>query len=51
MPLASQLLKEVSSKLGIQIIMISHIPELIESADKIIYVENKNEMSKICDNY
>lgn len=47
MELAGQMLKEVSSKLGLQIIMISHIPELIEFADKIFQVKIKKGVSEI----
>ena len=47
MPLAGQMLREVSSQLGLQIIMVSHIPELIECADKIIHVTIKNEISTV----
>ena len=35
MALAGQMLRETSSQLGLQIIMVTHIPELIECADKI----------------
>lgn len=45
MPLAGQMLKEVSKQLGLQIIMISHIPELIECADKIIEIKIQNGIS------
>ncbi len=37
---ASNMLKEISSKLGIQIIMVSHLPGMIASADKIIEVKS-----------
>ncbi len=47
MPLAGQMLKEVSTELGLQIIMISHISELIEIADKVIHVEIHNGVSKV----
>ena len=35
MMLAGQMLRETSAQLGLQIIMVTHIPELIECADKI----------------
>lgn len=47
MPLAGQMLRETSKKLGLQIIMISHIPELIECADRIIMTSMKNKKSSI----
>ncbi len=47
MELAGQMLKETSKKLGIQIIMISHIPELIECGDKIIEIGIKKGSSFI----
>lgn len=43
MELAGQMLRETSEKLGIQIIMISHIPELMPFADKIIDVSIHKE--------
>lgn len=39
---ASELLKELSKKLGVQIIMVSDQVSVTESADKIINVTNKN---------
>ncbi|NIU00181.1 MAG: hypothetical protein GWN01_04340, partial [Nitrosopumilaceae archaeon] len=35
----SHMIKEISKKLGIQIIMISHSPELIEGADRVFEVK------------
>jgi len=43
----SAMLKELSEKLKIQIIMVSHLPEIIWSADKIFRVENIKGESKI----
>lgn len=43
----SQMVKEISDKLGIQIIMVSHLPNIISSADKIINITNKKGISKI----
>lgn len=37
-PKASLMLSEISKRLGLQIIMISHSPDLIESADKVFEV-------------
>jgi len=45
MPLAGMMLKEVSKQLGLQIIMISHIPELINCADNVIEVGIKDGKS------
>lgn len=38
-PKASQMLKTLSSRLGLQIIMISHLPNVIDSADRIFVVD------------
>lgn len=43
---ASEMIKMISEKLGVQIIMVSHIPELIASADKVIQVENTKGEAK-----
>ena len=42
----SAMMKEISEKLDIQIIMISHLPEIIGSADKIYKVENIKGVSQ-----
>ena len=44
---AGEMLKQISEKLNLQIIMISHVPDLIESADKVFNVELKKGVSKI----
>lgn len=44
----SNLLKEVSSKLNLQIIAISDQKEFLQSADKVITVENNKGEAKIC---
>lgn len=44
---ASEILKELSDKLGIQLVIVSHIPEMIESADRVIQVEQKDGISKV----
>lgn len=47
-PLCSQMLQEVSLQLQLQIIMVSHFPELIEEAANIIWVfQDKKEVSSI----
>jgi ABC-type cobalamin/Fe3+-siderophores transport system ATPase subunit len=47
---ASQMLKEVSEKLGLQIIMVSDQKNILEYADKVIPVINKNGTSIIENN-
>jgi|ADurb_H2B_03_Slu_FD_contig_123_20505_length_1841_multi_2_in_1_out_0_5 DNA repair ATPase RecN len=37
---ASSMIKEISKKLGIQIIMVSHLPGMIQEADRVIGIEN-----------
>lgn len=45
MPLAGQMLKEISKELGLQVIMVTHISELIECADRVIEVGIRNGAS------
>ncbi len=45
----AEMIKEISSKLGIQIIMISHNSELIESADKVFKVTMRNGKSVVAE--
>lgn len=47
---ASQMLKEVSQKLGLQIIMVSDQKNILEYADKVISVVNKNGTSMVENN-
>ncbi len=47
LPKASEMLKEVSDKLGLQIIMVTHADELIECADKVFSVTKKEGISQI----
>ena len=47
LPKVSLLLKELSQKLQMQIIMITHSKELISSADKVFITSMKNGVSKI----
>jgi len=44
---ASTLLSEISKKLGIQIIMVTHNQEFIKSADKVFLVKKENGISKV----
>ena len=44
---ASEMLKEISDKLGLQIILVSHLPQIISAADNVIMVENIKGESKI----
>ena len=43
----AEMIREISQKLGLQIIMVSHDPELIDGADKIINVSLKKGISRI----
>lgn len=43
----SAMLKEISEKLGLQVIMISHLPQIIGSADLILKVENIKGISQV----
>jgi len=43
--LASNLLKEISKKTGLQIILVTHNEQLIESADKVFQVSKKKNIS------
>lgn len=44
---AGQILKSLSQKLGLQIIMVTHIPELVNVADKIFEVKKIDGISKV----
>jgi DNA repair exonuclease SbcCD ATPase subunit len=46
-PKCSEMLKMMADKLGIQIVMISHLPEIIAAADKIFVVEQKAGISTV----
>lgn len=46
-PRAAAMLKEISRKLGIQVIMVSHNPDLIEAADKAFEVTMRNGVSSV----
>jgi DNA repair ATPase RecN len=47
MPLAGEMLQETSRQLGLQIIMVSHIPDLIDCADKIFETSIKNGVTTV----
>lgn len=47
LPKASDMLKEVSNRLGLQIVMVTHADEFIESADKVFSVSKKKGVSHI----
>lgn len=44
---AGEMLKEVSRKLNLQIIMVSHIPDLVEGADKVFHVRQEKGKSDV----
>lgn len=46
-PRAAEILKELSAKLDLQIIMVSHAPELLAVADKLFTVTQKDGVSKV----
>jgi len=46
-PKASNMLKQISEKLNLQIIMVSHSQELIDGADKVYVVDYKRGVSKV----
>ncbi len=43
----SDMIKHLSSNLGLQFIIVSHIPEIMEAADKVFEITNKNGESKV----
>jgi len=45
--IASGLLKELSTQLNIQLLMVSHIPEIINEADRVFNVKLVNGVSKV----
>lgn len=47
LPKASELLKGLSDKLGLQIIMITHSEELTDAADRTFKVSQRNRVSKV----
>ena len=49
-PLASQMVNEVSKKLGIQFIMVTHEPSLTDHADKVFEVSIKDYVSEVKSN-
>lgn len=44
----STMIKEISEKIGLQIIMVSHIPDQIEGADRVFNVSMSSGVSKVC---
>jgi len=43
----AEMLSQLSHRLGIQIIMVSHSPELVDSADKVFYVSKARGVSTV----
>ena len=46
-PLAGEILRGVSDRLGLQIIMVTHDPELVEQADRIFTVQQTMRRSRV----
>ena len=46
-PLAADMLRVVSEKLGIQIIMVSHVDALVDGADRVFRVERANGITTV----
>jgi len=46
-PKAIEMLQEISAKLGIQFIIVTHEDEIMEGADKVFKVTNKNGTSRV----
>ena len=46
-PYCGNMLKSMSDDLGVQIVMVSHLPDIIRSADNIIEISNQNGVSVI----
>lgn len=44
---AGQMLKEISTRLGLQILMVSHIEELVDEADKVFQVSQSKGISNV----
>lgn len=45
----AEMIKNISQKLGIQIIMVSHSPELIEASDKVFEVKKNGKISQVAE--
>lgn len=43
----AEMIKEISKRIGLQIIMVSHSPELIDSADRVFEVKKKKGVSHV----
>lgn len=50
-PRAADVIKKVSAELHIQVIMVSHIQEFIESADKAFVVEQESGKARVTEKY
>jgi DNA repair exonuclease SbcCD ATPase subunit len=46
-PRASEILAEICKTLGVQVIMVTHLEEIIENADKVIKVSKKGKYSSV----
>lgn len=46
-PKASQMLREISRRLGLQLIIVTHEPNLLEAADKVFEVSRPRKVSKV----
>ncbi len=46
-PKASEMLKEISKRLGLQVLMVTHSPDLIEGADKIFKTSIKDGITEV----
>jgi len=49
-PRAAEMLKEISKKLKLQIIMVTHNEDLLECADKVFMVKQKNGIARVSSN-
>jgi DNA repair exonuclease SbcCD ATPase subunit len=47
MPRASEMIKQISERLGLQIIMVTHAEELIQAADKTFRVNIRKGISQV----
>ena len=47
LPRVGEMLKQVSNKLGLQIIMVTHAPELMEGADKTFVVQMRKGVTEV----
>lgn len=47
LPKAGEMIKELSEKLGLQFIIVSHLKELVDSADKVFEIDIKKGISNV----